>query len=442
MRFFPLGLAALAGCQDIDVHLAHVSEELTLGRDTGGDTGEGQVDSAIPADTSDTGDTADSGLAAPAHVWGPGPGAALLPAETEVLRSVFVVDFDGDGLLDVVTFGLVNDALDYDVHLRVLRGNGAGVEAATDTVIGRGYATFPSLADITGDGWLDVVSVAPDGARVVPCVAGVPGEPLTTLPFGGAAMAVVPADLDGDGVLDLLTVGNGKVGADAIAEETKFADGTLAAGPTGSLGSPLFPYSLVPVRLSATLPPVVVVGTGKPVSGGDPAVQEAGLHPSVLVATALSHDRYSDDGAWFGYGQDLDGDGLEELVTNGTDGLQVWNPATSTPAFVRLNDFSTAPVGLVRADLDGDGADDALEYLAYTVSTDHSYSQTVRFSASLVVGGAHQPPTSADFDIAPMSALSGVSPLAAGDLDGDACAELVFVDAHANVWLAPGECGG
>jgi hypothetical protein len=122
------------------------------------------------------------------------------------VRRVRIADIDADGALDVLTL--------HADRLLVRRGDGAGgFGAATTILLEPGSADFvigdfdengrPDLAVASGDGIANRVSIrlgmaaAPDGT---PQFAGPVYTALSAIPT-----ALVSADLDGDGVLDLVT---------------------------------------------------------------------------------------------------------------------------------------------------------------------------------------------------------------------------------------------
>ncbi len=132
-------------------------------------------------------------------------------AEGRASRAVALGDLNGDGMLDVVTTGY-SDALVGESVVRLGTGSGSfgtGVTYAAES--GRSWSL--TLGDLNGDGVLDLVTVgysaAMDGYATVRLGHG-DGT------FGGATSyalqsretwAVALGDLNGDGVLDMATAG-------------------------------------------------------------------------------------------------------------------------------------------------------------------------------------------------------------------------------------------
>jgi hypothetical protein len=137
---------------------------------------------------------------------------------TDGAASVSAGDIDGDGLADLV-FG-VDATVDSDwtrpwsVHYNAVGGFGSGSALQTE----RPDVRHPILADLDGDGDLDVVAPAygsGDGAsQNAPTGVWTNRFPLggslaeTTLDVGGA-LRVAVADVDGDGQADLMITNSG-----------------------------------------------------------------------------------------------------------------------------------------------------------------------------------------------------------------------------------------
>ena len=174
-------------------------------------------------------------------------GFAQLPghpvAVGESTERVTTGDVDGDGALDLA----VTDVLGRQVH--VLLGDGTGgFTAAPDSPFDAGQMVLQAvLADLDGDGDDDLVwgNLDDDTAPVLlsdgdGTFTPAPGSPVAT---GEQPQDVVAADVDGDGVLDLLAAGtaDGTVTVGLGAGDGTF---TPAAGSPLSVG--IWPNVLVP----------------------------------------------------------------------------------------------------------------------------------------------------------------------------------------------------
>jgi hypothetical protein len=151
--------------------------------------------------------------------------------------SVVIGDMNGDGKLDVVVAnagvqpgcdlcppGTLAPGTDFG-HVTVLLNDGHGVLSVADTYFAGQVPRQVGLADVNGDGWVDVivqnVTLGVDSVGVLlnngqGAFGGVASYPSGPWPYGGPALG----DLDGDGKTDiavgravLFNVGNGTFGS-------------------------------------------------------------------------------------------------------------------------------------------------------------------------------------------------------------------------------------
>ena len=261
-------------------------------------------------------------------------------------------DIDGDGHSDLVTGGI-------NGTVSVLLGRGDGTFAApiNQQLAPAGEATSVALGDWNGDGRLDaaVTSRGFGGSGVFVLIGTGSGgfSPAQNYPGGALASTIRPADLDGDGDVDL-----------AISEAPGFrtllnhGDGTFEAGPSypmgfGSRGFVLDDFNrdgrLDAVTANLASDDVVIrFGLGQALFS-DPKTIDSIDQPFVLVSRDWNHDGdldlgvgtfdngilriYDGDGTGnfalgaqlTGYGQDtsldsrdLDGDGDDDLIVSGS----------------------------------------------------------------------------------------------------------------------------
>jgi hypothetical protein len=142
-------------------------------------------------------------------LWGIGNGAFNLPVRyfpvsnpaLDLVASVAVGDFNGDGKLDLVTA----NSLDYTVS--VLLGNGGGTFGSSVSYPVGIEPQSVAIGDFNGDGKPDIVA-ANIGSNTVSVLLG-NGDgtfgPKTDYPVGMELASVAVGDFTGDGKVDLVT---------------------------------------------------------------------------------------------------------------------------------------------------------------------------------------------------------------------------------------------
>ena len=158
-------------------------------------------------------------------------------------------DLNGDGQLDLVVSGghadlLVDDRSPESIRLFRSRGNGTFSGATSIGVGGDPYRGM-SLADVTGDGFADLITPNPDHVAVLVAEEDSGSRPRATLSAPSGPFSVVAADLTGDGRQDVAAAS--REGAGSLATWHGHADGSLrtagryeiASGPTKSAAADL-----------------------------------------------------------------------------------------------------------------------------------------------------------------------------------------------------------
>jgi subtilase family protein/fervidolysin-like protein/VCBS repeat protein/FG-GAP repeat protein len=272
-------------------------------------------------------------------------------------------DFNRDGKMDwVVSNGGSND-------LWIYFGNGDGTAQLPRIIRLTGAAPVQVVtADLRKIGILDLVVAEADSQSLGVLLGNGDGtfQAEVTYFVPGPPLSLAVADVNGDGKLDLVAglLGNGSTGPLA----TFLGDGT------GKFGAPLLTHATFPIGSYATttlvlkdlngdgLPDVVLVDSGGVIFGahsylnvGDGTFKHAdyffeGDGPGTVASVAVA---------------DLDGDGCADAVTAGAAGIVAVFKGTCDGGFEGFpNVFSVgageAPVSVVLADMNGDGKLDVI----------------------------------------------------------------------------------
>jgi hypothetical protein len=264
--------------------------------------------------------------------------------------SVAVADLNGDGKLDIVTA----DSGGADVT--VLLGNGDGNFQSPQFFDVGSTPTSVAVGDFNHDGVPDLV-VANSGDNTVSLLLGAGGgsfsNPLT-FPVGTTPVSVAAADVNGDGLLDVVTANRGSNDVTVLLGN---GAGNFQAPLTFAAGSG--PTSVAAADVNGDGRPDLVVADGGSnsvsvlVGNGDGTFQAplsfaVGVSPSAVVVA------------------DVNGDGKPDLVVANPGSTTVSVLANTTPTGAATPTFAAAVnltiaaglAGVAVGDFNGDGAQD------------------------------------------------------------------------------------
>jgi hypothetical protein len=344
---------------------------------------------------------------------------SFLPVQTYAVnpypRSVMIADVNGDGIPDLIT-------ADGSGAVSVLLGNGNGTFQSQKTFQSGAGAYTVAVADLNGDGKLDL-AISNSGAHDVAVLLGNGNgtfAPAQTFATGTVPQSVAIADVNGDGKPDLIV---SNYADNSVSVLLGNGNGTFQPQQTFATGSAPFGVTVADIN-GDSKPDIIVADTiGSAVSvllgngNGTFAPQHTFAAGKIPRSVAVA---------------DLNGDGKPDLVIANSSGAQAnVLVGNGDGTFQAPRSFAVGYNSqfAVAADINGDGKPDLV-----VVNADYN-------SVSLLVGNGD-----ATFQIQRTFA-TGAFPasVAVGDLNSDGQLDIVTANESSNsigVLLANGQGGG
>jgi VCBS repeat protein len=227
-------------------------------------------------------------------------------------RNATLADINGDGLPDIV----VANRADTATTNYICFNKGGGRFDAECIAFSHESATSITAADFNHDGLIDLAVPQRDGGQSRVYVAGPKGSfsPQRTIPFGPPNAAIrmsEAADLDGDGLVDLVAIDERQGTAIYFGQH----DGSFSAAVVVA-GGTVTPYALAVAYVNGDRKPDIIVGNVEAPST---------VHFNDGSGRKFRTIHFGDNrGTVYGFAiADLDGDGVMDIVAARSDAPNV-----------------------------------------------------------------------------------------------------------------------
>jgi flagellin-like hook-associated protein FlgL len=293
-----------------------------------------------------------------------GAGASYV-TESYASYAVALGDLNGDGIVDLVTAG-ASDSSDGYATIRLGVGNGS-FGTATSFAMEAGIFSFGlALGDLNGDGILDLVTAgqsdSADGYATIRLGTGNGsfGAATSYATEGILSRSVSLGDLNGDGILDLVTAGLSDSFDGYASIRLGVGNGTFGVATSYAAESSISQaVSLGDLNGDGILDLVTAGATGLFTSDGYATIRLGAGNGTFGAATSYAMETFSSYSLSLA---DLNGDGILDLVTAGQDEssggratirLGVGNGSFGTATSYAMESLISRSVSL--GDLNGDG---------------------------------------------------------------------------------------
>ncbi len=296
-------------------------------------------------------------------------------------RALSLSDLNGDGILDLITAGD-----DTSVGYATIRlGTGTGTFGAATSYTTEGTISYAlSVGDVNGDGRLDLVTAGIGGGVGYSTVrlgtgTGTFGAATSYTTEATSSRALTLGDLNGDGILDLVTAGIGG-GAGYSTVRLGTGSGTFGAATSFAMDATSSrAISVGDLNGDGTLD-LVTAGNGG--GAGQSTVRLGTGAGSFGAATSYVAEGTSTRGMTLG---DLNGDGILDMITaghSGGAGRATVRLGSGSGTFATATSFTTE-VGITLAITTGDLNSDGVLDLVTGGGDGSSGRATIRLSETV-----------------------------------------------------------
>lgn len=284
-----------------------------------------------------------------------GPETILLSLDSvHSIAGLAVADVTGDGLLDIVDCWTDGSAFDV-ASLDVFAGNGNGTFALNVHMAPGGSLQGVATGDLDGDGLADIVTTGSEAnvLWVVRAAGGGTYAAPVSYPAGEKPFAVVLTDVDQDGVLDaLVTYGSKSPGITYRASYSVFhgvGDGTFDPRADYLIAAPCFGIAASDFNEDGVPDVVTLQGPTKNVSiefGSVPGTFGPAGWSAPLVGTVTRSNALRV--------ADLNADGHADIVVSSDDWIVTVFLGRGDGTFEQRRDFGQAGEAMAIGDINGD----------------------------------------------------------------------------------------
>ena len=288
-------------------------------------------------------------------------------------NSVATADVNGDGRPDLITANVLGTV---SVLLNTTAPGAAAPGFATQHSFAAGSnPTSVTAADINGDGLPDLIVANNAGSNVSVLLNTTAPGAITpsfatqqTFATGSSPFSVTAADINGDGEPDLIVANNADNTVSVLLNTTAPGATTPSFATQQTFATGSSPFSVTAADINGDGEPDLIVANN---GGNTVSVLLNTTAPGATTPSFATQQTFSvgeNANAFAVTAADVNGDGLPDLIVTNTSGntvsvlLNTTAPGAATPSFATQQAFATGnqPRSVRTADVNGDGLPDLI----------------------------------------------------------------------------------